>query len=148
MKIGKDGLSIIKHYEGLRLKAYLCPAGKLTVGYGHVILPGEKLSIITDKKAHELLASDVSWAEDCVFKSVKVPLLQNQFDALVSFIFNIGGGAFKSSTMLKMLNNNRLADASIQFSRWTRAAGKVMPGLVSRRESERKLFADGDLELK
>jgi lysozyme len=147
MKISEQGLKLIKCYEGLKLKAYRCPAGKKTIGYGHVILPTEGLTHITQEKADELFLGDVKWAEDCVNKSVKTPLSQNEFDALVSFVFNLGSGAFVGSTLLKYLNLSRLTEAGAQFDRWTRAKGKVLPGLVKRRASERKLFVTGVLTL-
>lgn len=107
MKTSKKGIELIKKHEGLRLEAYQCAANKWTIGYGHVILSGENLKIITKQQAEELLMKDLSIAEKCVNENVKVEISQNQFDALVSFVFNVGCGAFKSSTMLKALNNGK-----------------------------------------
>jgi lysozyme len=104
MRISQNGLDLIKQHEAFRAEPYLCPARKLTIGYGHVILPGEKFTSITSQQAEELLCKDVALTEICINKYVKAPLTQNQFDALASFIFNIGRRNFLTSTMLKELN--------------------------------------------
>jgi len=106
MKISEEGLSeLIKSFESIRLTPYLCPKGKLTIGYGHVILPNENFTEITQKEAVDLLRKDVSIAEECVNSFIKAPLMQYQFDALVSLCFNIGCNAFKKSTLARKLNN-------------------------------------------
>jgi lysozyme len=139
MKTGPAGLHLIKTFEGLKLNAYRCPAGVLTIGYGTTagVKPGQA---ITAAKAEELLAADLRKFEDTVNTSVAVPITQGQFDALVSLAYNIGSGAFRASTLLRKLNAKDYAGAAEQFPRWNRAGGKVLAGLTRRREAERKLF--------
>lgn len=130
---------VIKHFEGLRLKAYKCPANVWTIGYGHTKTAKQGL-IITESKADELLAMDLEDAERAVQKYVKVDINQNQFDALVSFVFNLGTGNFRSSTLLKKLNQEDYSDAASEFLRWNKAGGKLLTGLVRRRKAESNLF--------
>lgn len=132
-------VEIIKHYEGLRLKAYKCPAGVWTIGYGHT-KTAKQGQVITEDYAVELLRLDLADAERAVNKYVKAPINQNQFDALSSFAFNLGGGNFRSSTLLKKLNARDYLGAANEFKRWNKAGGKVLNGLVRRRESEANLF--------
>lgn len=134
-------LSLIKEFEGLRLEAYLCPAKKWTIGYGHTktAKPGMK---ITERGAEELLRQDLAWCEEAVRTGVKVPLTQNQFDALVSFVFNVGAGAFKRSTLLRLLNQGDYDGAASQFQRWNKAGGQVLKGLTRRRKAEAEKFRD------
>jgi len=142
-EINQAGLDLIRQSEGLALKAYRCPAGRWTIGYGHTATaqPGQT---ITPREANELLAADLLTFEQLVEKLVKGPLTDNQFAALVSFVFNIGGAAFSKSTLLKRLNAGQTAAAADQFLLWTKAAGKELPGLVKRRAAERDLFLRGD----
>lgn len=138
--ISKAGLELIKQSEGLRLSPYKDAAGILTVGYGHtgkVAKSGEKLS---KAKADELLMQDVSKAESAIDQLVEVPLTQNQYDALVSLIYNIGIGAFKKSTLLKKLNSGDAEAAAKEFKRWVFANGTKLKGLESRRTKEAELF--------
>lgn len=139
MQISKAGLDLIKQFEGLYLKAYRCPAGVPTIGYGHTagVAMGQT---ITEQHADEYLRRAVRMFERAVERVVKVPLTQGQFDALVSFAFNLGAGALQSSTLLRLLNSGDYAGAADQFGRWTKAGGRVLPGLVRRREAERRLF--------
>ncbi|WP_297638589.1 lysozyme [uncultured Clostridium sp.] len=139
MKMSERGLELIKHFEGLKLEAYKCPSGVWTIGYGTTkgVTSGMK---ITKEKAEELLKLDVEKFEKSVLKLVKVDLNQSQFDALVSFAYNLGEGNLSSSTLLKMLNNKDYYGASQEFIRWNRANKKVLAGLTRRRESERNLF--------
>lgn len=136
---GVQDVSLIKEFEGLELEAYLCPAKVWTIGYGHTktAKPGMK---ITPAGAEHLLRLDLEWVESTINKNVKVELTQNQYDALASFIYNIGGGAFKKSTLLRKLNAGDFEGASAEFPRWNKAGGKVLKGLTRRREAERKLF--------
>ena len=140
------GLDLIKHFEGLRLESYLCPAGKLTIGYGHTgsdVRPNMK---ITEMQADKLLADDFLQAEADVAKLVKVPLTENQLDALASFVFNLGVGNFYQSTLLKKLNAKDYEGAAKEFDRWIytknpkTGKNEVLPGLVKRRAAERSLF--------
>ncbi len=142
MQISEKGLELIKLYEGFCPTPYLCPAGKLTIGYGHVIVSGEKFldGIIAREKAEILLKQDVSMAEDVVTDLVIIGLLQNQFDALVSFVYNVGSKAFEKSTLLRLLNKNKLELATGQFSKWIFAGGVAQKGLIRRRDAEKLMF--------
>lgn len=135
-----SGKNIIKEFEGLRLKPYKCPAGYWTIGWGHRISDGEYEDGITVEQAEQLLNNDLYRFERHVNKSVEVKLNQNQFDALVSFSFNVGTGAFSKSTLLKKLNNGDYDGAANEFPRWNKGGGKVLKGLVRRRQMEKKLF--------
>ncbi len=140
MKINSAGLDLIKEAEGLRLTAYQDSVGVWTIGYGHTGPDVHKGLTITAERATELLRDDLADAEKGVTRQVKTPLTENQFSALVSFTFNLGGGALEKSTLLKMLNRGDKLGASAEFGRWVRAGKKMLPGLVTRREAERKLF--------
>lgn len=139
MKTSKNGIDLIKKYEGLRLKAYRCPSGVLTIGYGHT--KGVKQGmVITKLKAEQYLLDDLINFEKAVSNYVKVTINQNQFDALVSFSFNVGINAFKNSTLLRRLNKGNFTEASQEFLRWNKSNGKVLEGLSKRRKEERALF--------
>lgn len=144
MKTSKTGIDLIKQFEGCRLKAYKCPAGILTIGYGHTgTVNGKPITAdmtITELMAETLLAIDLQKFEKCINDNVKKPLTQNEFDALVSFVFNIGTGAFLKSSMLKLLNSGHMPLAAGQFDRWVYAKGKVLKGLQKRRAAEKALF--------
>ena len=141
--LSSAGLNMIEKYEGLYLNAYQDPgAGIWTIGYGHTgsdVKPGQT---ITKAEAEQLLKKDVAGAEKDVRNLVKVPLTQGQFDALVSFTFNLGAGALKSSTLLKKLNAGDYAGAQAEFGKWVHAGGKVLPGLVARRQEEATMFGN------
>jgi len=140
MKLGKDGLQLIKNFEGLRLEAYICPAGVLTIGYGSTgphVKPGMK---ITQAEAERLLLKDLERFEAAVNDLVKVPLTQSMYDALVSFAFNCGIGALEDSTLLRLLNQRNYTGAAAQFDRWTKGPNGPLPGLVRRRDAEEALF--------
>jgi GH24 family phage-related lysozyme (muramidase) len=137
MKISQKGLQLIKDFEGLELKAYVCPAGVLTIGYGSTgshVKPG---MTITPEEAEVLLQKDLGRFEEAVNRLVKVPLTQGQYDALVSFAFNCGTGAFAESTLLRLLNEKDYTGAANQFKRWTNDG---LEGLVRRRKAEETLF--------
>lgn len=143
MKISEKGLNLIKEFEGLRFKAYFCPAGILTIGYGHVILPQDKLnqtSSISEAEADAFLKRDVERFEKAVNRRVKTLLSQGQFDALVSFTFNLGEGNLKKSTLLRLINAREFDLAADEFGQWVYAKGKKLEGLVRRRKAERDLF--------
>ena len=139
MKISQEGLSLIKKFEGCELNAYKCAAGVPTIGYGstHGIEMGMSIS---KSRAEELLLEDIAKFEEHVKNNVKVPLNQNQFDSMVSWTFNLGGGNLKSSTLLKVLNGMDYTDVPNQIKRWNKANGKVLEGLIRRREAEALLF--------
>jgi lysozyme len=148
-RLSKLGLAFIAQHEGFRSKPYLCPAGVPTVGYGHAY-PGRSLSEVrrllaphlplSREEALGFLRTDAASAENVVNTLVTVPLAQRQFDALVSFVFNVGGTAFKRSTLLRRLNQGDYASVPAQLRRWTRGGGKVLPGLVKRRDAEARLW--------
>lgn len=139
MTTSQTGLALIKKHEGLVLTAYPDLGGVYTIGYGHTATakPGQT---ITRQQAESLLAKDVKTAEAAVLKSVKVPLTQNEFDALVSLVFNIGAGAFAGSTLLKFLNQGNKDEAAKQFLRWVNVNGRPVAGLMNRRKDEKTLF--------
>jgi lysozyme len=137
--ISSTGIQLIKEWEGWRAKAYLCPASKWTIGYGHTRTAKRGMTI-TLADGERLLKEDLQTYENAVNRLVTVPLNQNQFDALVSFCYNVGRGAFSQSTLLRLLNQGNYSEAANQFSRWVNGGGKQLPGLVSRRETERTLF--------
>lgn len=145
MQLSEEGYKLIKHYEGLRLKSYLCAAGVLTIGYGHTGKV-KKNEVITIEQADILLRQDVRESEAVVNSVVKVPMTQGQFDALTSFVFNLGSGAFKASSLLKKLNRGDYDGAVKEFSRWVFAGNKKLPGLVKRREAEQGLFLTGEFK--
>jgi len=137
MNINDKGLELIKQMEGFRADPYICPAGVLTVGYGHT---GNVTGSVTEEEAEELLKEDVKKAEETIEATVKTPLNENQFSALVSFIYNVGSGAFKSSTLKKHLDAGNFDAAANQFDRWVFAGGRKLPGLIKRRAAEKELF--------
>lgn len=144
LSLSLKGLAHIKGWEGFEPKEYLDAAGLPTIGYGHLIKPHESFGVITEQEASALLAKDVSSAENAVNNAVKVPITQNQFDALVSFAFNVGNGAFRTSTMLKRINAGEYAAAGYEFGRWvfiTQGSKKVVSaGLVNRRTADYELY--------
>jgi lysozyme len=135
-----NGLSLTEQFEGFRLTAYQDQVGVWTIGYGHTgpdVTPGQT---ITMAEAQALLAQDVSSAAGCVNTVVAVKLTQQEFDALVDFVFNLGTGAFKGSTMLRDLNGEDFTSAAAQFDFWDRAGGAVVAGLLRRRQAEAALL--------
>lgn len=141
--INEAGLEIIKEFEGLRLTAYADPLGIATIGYGNTnSVTKEDIGVktITKEEAEKLLNKDVKWAEISVFKSVKVPITDNQFSALVSWTFNLGSGNLNKSTMLKKINENHLKVVPTEMRKWNRAGGIILEGLKRRRSAEAELF--------
>ena len=139
MRTSRKGIELIKAHEGLRLDAYLCPAGVPTIGYGHThgVKMGDR---ITEEQAEKFLIGDLAVVEREINR-YGFELTQNQFDALVSFVYNVGAGNFRSSTLLKKLKANpNDPDIANQFKRWVYGDGKVLPGLVRRRNEEAKLY--------
>lgn len=133
------GIKLIKDHEGLQLVAYKDPVGVWTIGYGHTKTVRAGF-FINNEQAESFLLQDVQEAERCVHRHVKVPLNQSMFDALVSFVFNLGCTKFGSSTLLAYLNQGEYAAAADQFPRWVRAGGRELPGLVRRRAMEQAMF--------
>lgn len=138
---GEQGLALIKDSEGLRLSTYLDAVGKPTIGYGHLIRSGETFKgPISQQQAEALLRKDLYDTEQGIAKAVRVSITQGQFDALASFVFNLGAGRLRSSTLLRKLNAGDYAGAADQFLLWDKAGGKPLKGLTKRRQAERKLF--------
>lgn len=134
-------LSLIKRFESCDLTQYPDENGLPTIGWGHLLRPNEvHLQTITQEIADHMLSCDVQAAANDVNTMVHVQLTQNQFDALTSFDFNVGGSRFRDSTLLIYLNANRIYDAAREFLRWDHCGGKVSGGLKTRREAERNLF--------
>lgn len=142
MKTSEQGIALIKKFEGFSPEPYRCPAGVMTIGYGHVVKKGDA-SHFTEEKAHDLLVADIAIFEAAIMRLVQVPLTQGQFDALASFTYNIGIQAFSHSKLVNLLNNNDYNGASHQFDRWVYANGKKLAGLVHRRQAEKTLFLSG-----
>ncbi len=138
-KISQPGIDLIKRWEGFRDKAYLCPGNVWTIGYGHTknVRAG---MCISKAQAEELLKEDLKYFENAVRQLSKVELTQGQFDALVSFTFNVGVYAFKKSTLLRLVNQGDFLGAAEQVDRWVYANKKKLPGLVKRRAEEKQLF--------
>lgn len=139
MNTSETGLALISEFEGCRLEAYQDSVGIWTVGYGHIAGVKEG-DICTQEEADEWLRTDVGTAERCVNNSVRVTLSQGQFDALVSFVFNLGCAALRNSTLLRKLNDGDDDGAAQQFMHWNHAGGQVVAGLTRRRQAEMELF--------
>lgn len=142
--VSQNGINLLSSFEGCELAAYLCPAKVWTIGFGTTVYPSgvkvKKGDTCTPDQAKQFKAHDLKRFEKTVNDLVKVPLTQNQFDALVSLTYNIGTGAFEKSTLLKKLNVSDYQGAADQFTVWNKGGGKVLQGLVSRRAKERELF--------
>lgn len=147
-RINAAGLEIVKHFEGVRLKAYQDSVGVWTIGYGHTssagapnVTPG---LTITQAEAESILKKDLGIFEKGVTDALRVSVNDNQFSSLVSFSFNVGLGNLRSSTLLRKLNGGDTSGAANEFTRWTYAGGQQLPGLVRRRNAERALFLSQD----
>ena len=138
-----NGLALTEQFEACRLTAYQDQVGVWTIGYGHTGPDVTPKLTITQGQAETLLAHDVGRAADCVNKAVTIELTQNEFDALVDFVFNVGTGAFTGSTLLRVLNAGDLDAAASQFDLWDHAGGAVVAGLLRRRQAETALFNTG-----
>lgn len=139
-KVKKISMPFIERFEGKKLKAYLCPAGVWTIGIGSTENV-KKGMIISDVDAYIRLENDIEKILKLINGVIKVPIIDNQAAALVSFIYNVGGGAFKKSTLLKLLNKGQYDAVPAQLMRWNRAGGKVLPGLTRRRAEEAALWS-------
>src|SRR3954447_21672656 len=151
-RLSTKGAAFIAHFEGLNVNLYNDPVGHCTIGCGHLVHhgpingsePEEFRRGITRERAFELLQEDASTAAHEIAGCVKVRLSQPQADALISFVFNVGNGAFRDSTLLRLLNQGDYDSVPAQLDRWTKAGGKALPGLVRRRTAEGELFRDGN----
>ena len=143
LSYGKNGIELTQQFEGLRLTAYQDQVGVWTIGYGHTgpdVYPGLTIS---QNEATTLLLRDVGTAATCVNHVVTVALQQDEFDALVDFVFNLGTQAFAGSTLLRKLNASDFEGAINEFAKWDHAGGKVVAGLLRRRLAEAALFRQG-----
>lgn len=151
MRLSKQGADFIGAFEGFSGTLYNDPAGHCTIGFGHLVHlgncdgsePAEFKKGITRKRAARLLREDALSFENAIEDAVAVRLSQTQFDALVSFCFNVGPGNFRSSTLLKKLNEGDYEAVPGQLNRWVFAGGKKLDGLIRRRRAEGRLFASG-----
>jgi lysozyme len=149
--LSDNGARFIGRFEGFRGHLYNDAAGHCTIGYGHLVHlgncngsePAEFKRGISEPEAEKLLRRDAQTAADAVRSSVHASLDQQQFDALVSFVYNLGAGAFEGSTLLKDLNAHNFAAVPGQLEEWVHAGGQVLPGLVARRKAEARLFTTG-----
>ena len=143
MKTSPIGLDLIKRFEGFSALPYLCPAWILTIGYGHVLLPAERANLlqVDDAMAQQLLITDVRFAEMAVRRYIHHPLSQNQFDALVSFTFNVGAGALQRSSLRRVINRADEEAIARQWMRWVWGGGRKLNGLARRRAAELALFS-------
>ena len=141
--ITQAGLDLICHFEGFSPLIYLCPAGYPTIGYGHLITEANKeqfLDGIDELEALDLLKTDVQKAERAVLRLINVPLTDGQFDALVSFAFNLGGGALQRSTLRRKVNRQEHSAVPTEFMKWVWAGGRKQKGLVRRRKAEARIY--------
>ena len=139
MEISAEGLALIKKFEGCELEAYQCSAGVWTIGYGHTkgVQPGDTWS---QSHAEHMLEVELEEYQSYINEYVTVNLSQNQFDALVSWVYNLGPNNLKASTLLKVLNSGDYEGVPAQIRRWNKAGGVVLDGLIRRREAEALLF--------
>lgn len=142
MDINIQAVELIKHYEGFMAETYHCPGGALTIGYGHVIQTNESFTnvTITQSAAEELLKQDMENAANSVRRIIKVPLNENQFGALVSFVFNLGATNFQNSTLAKLINQEEHLKVPSELIKWVHVGGKPLRGLVRRRLEEALLY--------
>ena len=139
------GLELIQRFEGFSRRIYICPGGWPTIGYGHVVRDHERGRFaggIDEDTGEELLRRDVQAAERSILRLIQVPLTDGQFDALVSFTFNLGGGALQRSTLRCKVNREEHEEVPAEFMRWVRAGGRKLKGLVRRRAAEALLYED------
>lgn len=143
MQISYNGIKALTEHEGFRSNAYKDTGGVWTIGYGTICVDGKPVEqgmTCTIPQAEEWMRSDLAWAQTAVNQLVRTQLFQHQFDALVSFVYNIGQTAFAKSTMLRKLNMNDFIGASKEFDRWNKDNGKTIAGLVARRAVEQAMF--------
>lgn len=140
-QITHKGLELIKRHEGFSADMYLCPAGLATIGYGHVLQKGERYDRpISAAWATQLLRADVMAAEAAVLRLIAVSLSNGQFDALVSFTFNVGAGALQRSALRACVNDGRHDEVPAQLMRWVWAGGRRLNGLIARRADEAERY--------
>jgi|TARA_B100000073_G_scaffold157861_1_gene130289 lysozyme len=138
-----EGISLIKKFEGCELTAYQCSAGVWTIGYGHTKGIEEGMEI-SQEEAEQMLVDELHEYENYINKYVTAPLSQNQFDAMVSWVYNLGPANLKASTLLKVLNAEDYDGVPAQIKRWNKAGGEILDGLIRRREAEARLFKNDE----
>jgi GH24 family phage-related lysozyme (muramidase) len=141
-----EGLALIKRFESFSPTVYVCPAGYETIGYGHVVLDGERERFangISEHEAEDLLRRDAGIAERAVLRLIAVPLTDGQFDALASFVFNVGAGGLQRSTLRRKVNREEHGEVPAEFMKWIWAGGRKLKGLVRRREAEARAYLAG-----
>jgi len=143
-KVSAEGVDFIKRWEGLSLEAYQDGGGVWTIGYGHTA-GVQKDDRITESDAEDFLLDDISWAEKAINKLVNTNLSQKQFDAIVSFVYNLGTTNFKASTLLRRLNSGDFLEVPEQICRWNHDGSNMVLGLSRRRVAEAQRFLDGML---
>lgn len=137
------GIELIKRFEGFEPRIYLDAAGYPTIGFGHLVREYEREAFqngISEASGEDLLINDIIAAERAVLRLIKVPLTDGQFDALVSFTFNLGSGALQRSTLRRKVNREEHADVPAEFMKWVWAGGKKLKGLIRRRSAESLLY--------
>ena len=142
--VNDEGLDLIKRFEGFSPTIYICPAGWPTIGYGHVVNDQERASFaegIDEEAGEVLLRNDVEKSERAVLRLIRVALDDGQFDALVSFTFNLGSGALQRSTLRRKVNREEHDTVPPEFRRWVWAGGRKLRGLMRRREAEAQIYA-------
>ena len=139
------GVELIKQLEGFKSEPYVCSGGYLTIGYGHKLLPSDRFNKITEARAGIILRKDLLRAERSVLKCIDNTLSDDQFSALVSFAFNVGGAALQRSSLRQKINYGLYKEAAKEFTKWVYAGGKKITGLIRRRKIEQQLFMS-DLE--
>ena len=148
MEISDTGIELIKSFEGFRATPYEDVAGKMTIGFGHLILPGEVFGALSSVEATALLIRDIAEkAEKWIDLYVKVNLTQNEYDALCSFVYNVGAGNFRSSTLLDKLNQFEKPSVPTEMLKWCKAGGATVKGLLQRRQKEADLFQGPSVSL-
>lgn len=140
MRASAACLSLIKRFEEFSATAYYCPAGYLTIGYGHVLNAENAFVAISESEAERLLMQDIRHAERAMARLIVMPLTQGQHDALVSFTFNLGAGALQRSTLRRKINAGLHEEIPAELMRWVYAGGKKLAGLVRRRQAEANLY--------
>jgi lysozyme len=143
LTISEQGLALIRKFEGFSTTPYICPAGRKTIGYGHVVREGEYFPEqgISREEAEIVLKQDVNYYECAINRLVRLPLNINQFDALVSLVYNVGVYAFEKSSLLKFLNMDEFEKAAGEFNRWVYVKKHKNRGLIARRAEESQLFS-------
>ena len=141
MKTSHKGINFIKSFENFSPTSYICPAGFRTIGYGHVVGKDDHFKEVSEIYAEQILKQDLSIAEIAVHRNITAPLEQNQFDALVSFVFNLGGGSLQRSSLRQKINyGSDEYEIHNEFIKWVYAGGKKLIGLMRRREAEAGMF--------